>query len=190
MAGYTFSLETRAIIKVEKQGEDKEWWWVPDVKEINERQFIYVSKWDRNLVKFCLGHGLNLSKGNSTGINVEFIDNILSKRNAESQRAYVLASTTDDDETLDTPQKAKKRKKAKDSDNILVPIVEIDAPPITFESGTSKVPDNKIKVLFGTSAGNLYVEYTADNLNYIKTGVLKDKEQGKCGKTRLPKSDG
>ena len=154
--------------------------WVPSTKEASDgRVYIKLTKFDRSLVMFALGKGMQ-GKRNA---NVEAFDRLLEARKAASVQAVQAA--TDDSENTGT----KKRKvRAEDQSLLAASHVTIDVPEVRFQNQT--MGGYGMRCLWGIDSSCLWVELCKSNLKYMKAIICLGQGQG--GKTRsnarVPKS--
>ena len=150
--------------------------WVPSTKEASDgRVYIKLTKFDRSLVMFALGKGMQ-GKRNA---NVEAFDRLLEARKAASVQAVQAA--TDDSENTGT----KKRKvRAEDQSLLAASHVTIDVPEVRFQNQT--MGGYGMRCLWGIDSSCLWVELCKSNLKYMKA-IIYVLVKGKLAKLDFPR---
>ena len=160
--------------------------WIPQTKIVEGKKFICISKWDAGFVKFATGKSMErrASKPNNTG-NFDILDEIkrlrLESCNAKVQSLIAEAS-------VDLPQepkamKQKQQHKARDSDYVLGGIwISVPLPP------KDGVPGHTMNVLWSVTSPVIWMEYTIENLQYLKT-IVQSPDASK-GRARPAKGQG
>lgn len=154
--------------------------WVPDTKERGGLTFLKVDKWDRELNMFITGQGLDLSKCGRSNINYRFIEQLQRLRTQACDEAVSEAYAFDD---AMAEQGRKRSRKARLVDEDLVaPYLQIEGPTVVRADGQT-VDAMPLNVLFGIKNNPLWLHCTAENLEYLRQGVLASRdagEQGRC----------
>ena len=154
--------------------------WCPTTRVVMDTHFFCVDKWDRKLNMFCIGRGLNLKRGRTTNINCKFIDSLAKLRSEASDIAVAKAYEDDADEGAQDKKRKKARKaRASDSD-IASPIVDIEVPDV--HRANVMVAGRRMRVLFGVKNHPVWLELTAENLDYVRHAVLVDIENNERGR--------
>jgi hypothetical protein len=161
--------------------------WCPVTQEVDGMHFFMVDKWDRRLTTFCTGKGLNLKKGQKADINCQFIDHLQKLRSSAADEAVARAYEVEEDG--DGARSRKKSRKAKISDaDIADKVVEIEGPSV--QRADVVIPGRVMKALFGIKNHPLWLELTAENLEYIRHGVLASLESNAVGRKWKGKASG
>jgi hypothetical protein len=155
--------------------------WAPDVKNINGQTFLQIDKWSRQLCMFVCGAGLNLSKAKkSTSINCLFLEDLQRRRTAACDEAVADAYGVDD-AFQEGPPKKKRARKAKEADRDIAPsVVAVRCPEV--KRLDLVLPATTIHMLFGVKNNNLWVELSAENLEYLRHGILASVEAREFGR--------
>ena len=154
--------------------------WCPTTRVVMDTHFFCDDKWDRKLNMFCTGRGLSLKRGRKSNINCKFIDS-LAKLRSEASDIAVAKAYEDDATEGDQDKKRKKARKAKASDaDIAPPIVDIEVPDV--HRANVMVDGRRMRVLFGVKNHPVWLELTAENLDYVRHAVLADVENNEVGR--------
>ena len=160
--------------------------WIPQTKIVEGKKFICISKWDAGFVKFATGKSMErrASKPNNTG-NFDILDEIKRLR-LESCNAKVQSLIAEASVDLPEEPKAKKQKqqhKARDSDYVIGGTwISVALPP------KDGVPGHTMDVLWSVTSPVVWMEYTIENLQYLKT-IVQSPDASK-GRARPAKGQG
>ena len=150
--------------------------WCPDTILVDGLHFLRIDKWDRKLNVFCTGKGLNLNPGRKSNINYKFLEDMQRLRTQACDNALVHAYHSGDDE-----RPLKKMRKARMSDrDVAGHVVEIVCPDL--HRAGHVISGLTMKALFGVKNNPLWIELSAQNLEYIRNGVLMSIEQHELGR--------
>ena len=143
--------------------------WIPDYKEIGERVFIKVSKWDRVFSQWVNGKAIQFGKKDTT-IACPFWDDLVKNSRqasiAAAEKARQEAAMDDDDENQQTERKRKKRiPKISNADGGLTPVIKVT------------VGGRMVNALFNVGREScLWLEYSPATLFSLKGDILGSKE--------------
>ena len=143
--------------------------WIPETKTVNGMQFIGLSKWNRDFVKFVTGKGLGFGNTQSNQVNSAFFDNVLAARKQASIEAVTKALEYDEAPEGDLQQEGSKRRAKRSkkhswsvlcsSEALADPVIEIVADGFSMQ------------VLTELRSNMVWVELTKNNLAFIQKGV-------------------
>ena len=141
--------------------------WVPDVKVVNGRSFIGISKWCRHFFLFATGRALDFRKDPSSHGNLEFVNTLIKLRKAASRDAIESAIQLDEEDAADGEHKRKgKKRKVTWHEEVAA---ELTGPAFV----TINVDGHEMTVLSELKSAVLWVEFNRSNLAVIKTGVCE-----------------
>ena len=136
--------------------------WAPDQKEVENKRFMSISKWNRGFVRFMTGKALDLRKekqAKSGSVDSPFMQKLLDARQEAADKLLQEALTVEDE----SQQPTKKRKVARASRKHAIHV------PNTMEMEMSGYT---LTLLFeGVGSSNVWVEMTEDNCNWLKTQI-------------------
>ena len=134
--------------------------WIPEVKVVQGKMYVKVSKWTRGFVQLTTGKALDLRKCQQNKANCSFLEQLCKARDAAVDNLYTLAMTVDSDsETTASPKK--KRRKAKEEHCEMIDAVTI-----------IHIGDRPVNVLCsGVRSNVLWVELEKDILEALRDGV-------------------
>ena len=168
-------MEKQVVIKL--PGCKKKW--IPEYKEIGDRVFIKVCKWDRVIWQWILGKAMQFGKKDTT-ITCDFWENLVKEARLASigaaEKARQDAAVDDDagDDKAPEGSGTRKRKlpKISNADAGLTPVVHVSV-------GGRLVP-----ALFNVSRESaIWLEYSPGTLFSLKGSILASRE----GKAPSPK---
>lgn len=156
--------------------------WVPEILDKFGLPFIRLQKFDRNLTQFVLGKSMDMRAGKNVSCNTKSFDLLLHLRR-EACIAAVEAALKQDDDSGVGIKKKKRQVKEQDKDVLDLPWVFVEIPSIEIKEGKTVGP-HRCKMLFGLKDADLWIEFSAMNLLYFQTMILKDHQLGLFGRTK------
>lgn len=171
------SIEKKYIVK----DKNIKMWCLEVEEKVIDNQvvpFMQVSKWDRGLVRFCIGKALNFDTG--VNINCKFMEDFQDARTKASHESFWQAMQMDSDDE-DSPDKKKKKaavpkSKPKKADSAIVnPIVlaevtDVDGRPM------------QVRCLWGVKNSDVYMEANLSNLEWLRAKVQKSLADDEAGR--------
>jgi hypothetical protein len=139
--------------------------WVPDVKVVNGRSFIGISKWCRHFFLFATGRALDFRKDPSSHGNLEFVNTLIKLRKSASRAAIEAAIQLDEDDAADGEHKRKAKKRRVAWHEVVA--AELTGPAFV----TIDIDGHEMTVLSELKSAVLWVEFNHSNLAVIKTGI-------------------
>ena len=144
--------------------------WARQLQTIGDTKLMLLSKWDRGLTKFLTGKCLDWNKDkknlNSASAG-SYLDHLRKLRKAASLKAVQDAHTNDSDEEAPGPSSKRARRTAVRVTAEMAhfsPMVTIELPAV---GGVEARP---VKVAFGVSSRELWMEVDESNLLHIVLG--------------------
>ena len=165
--------------------------WVPETKEVDDRVFIRLHKWDRGLYRFAIGRSLCF-KGDHE--NIGLVDDLCVRRNRACDELYrQLREEEDDVGDAAGPSNKKPRKgyirKSRASDCAFLPkTVTIKLPDAQHDDGRVLHGHECLFLTDGIRTSNVFVELTVENLDYIHQFVSLSGNRGRSRKKRARES--
>ena len=184
--------DEQAAVKIEQKWvvtSSGERAWLPTTVEKAGAPFVRLSKFDRGFVKFCLNKTMSSTSKKGDGhrnANVPHFDALLSLRKEASIQAASAALEMEDSLTEESKAMKRKKRKVREEDAHLVsPIVTIQTPQLQWK-GVTHV-SRPMRVLWGLTSKNLWVELTKENMTFMKNMVASGQTQLKPRKRASPK---
>ena len=144
--------------------------WARQLQTIGDTKLMLLSKWDRGLTKFLTGKCLDWNKDkknlNSASAG-SYLDHLRKLRKTASLKAVQDAHTNDSDEEVPGPSSKRARRTAVRVTAEMAhfsPMVTIELPAV---GGVEARP---VKVAFGVSSRELWMEVDESNLLHIVLG--------------------
>ena len=140
--------------------------WVPQVQTIGDTKLMLLSKWDRGLTKFLTGKCLDWNKDkknlNSTSAG-SYLDHLCKLRKAASLKALQDAHTNESEDEVPGPRRTAVRVVTAEMAHFS-PLVTIELPAV------GDIEARPVKVAFGVSSRELWMEVDESNLLHIVLG--------------------
>jgi hypothetical protein len=147
--------------------------WYPMQETVNGQHFMAIQKRDRGLGRLVLKHGMVTNRDTKNDINLSFMDELqcIRTRACDAAVQKVLQQSDEPDSKRTYKQKTRR---AKPGDKGIAPkTITITVPPATLEDGT-QLNSIEMQVLFGCKCNDVYVEMTAENIDYIVKRLRND----------------
>lgn len=155
--------------------------WCPDTKEVQGHTFVRLSKFDRALVRFALGKGMNMRKEVARSANVQMFDVLLNLRRKASTEAAERAMQMD--EAGSKKQRVTEQHRALVDEVVTLRLPELPAADVhPVSRGVFEC-----KALWGLQSGDLWIELLPQNLVWFRDMIRLG--QHEKGKTRAQKGD-
>lgn len=145
--------------------------WVPEIKNVNNIDFVGLFKWDRHFVHFSTGHALDFRGHSRKDANTEFFDKLLRAQKKASVEAVTAALNEGESEqhAEEEDQPAKRRKKKPQTYPMKVLLESEMVGPAIVEIN---VDGHRMNVLCKLGKSNsLWVEINEENMNFIRRGT-------------------
>lgn len=161
--------------------------WVPEVKEVDDKVFIRLHKWDRGLHRFATGRSLCF-KGSHE--NIGLVDNLCVRRNRACDELYRQLREEEDglDNTAGPSNKRPRKvyiRKSRASDCAYLPkIVTIKLPDAQHEDGRVLEGHDCLFLTECTRTSSVFVEMTVENLDFIHQYVSWSDNRGRSWRKR------
>ncbi|CAJ1382602.1 unnamed protein product [Effrenium voratum] len=163
--------------------------WLPTTVEKAGAPFVKLAKFDRGFVKFCLNKTMSSTSKKGDGhrnANVPHFDAMLGLRKEASVLAASAALEMEDSLPEDSKAVRRKKRKVREEDAHLVsPIVTIQTPQLEWKGVTHE--SRGMRVLWGLTSKNLWIELTVENMSFMKNLVASGQKQLKPRKRASPK---
>ena len=162
--------------------------WLPETVEKGGTTFVRLQKFDRGFIYFCLEKGMDTSKnGKTTNANTQgFNDLLVARKEASLKLAQDALEMPDNTGEEHRPSKKSKRKRVTQADQQLVnPIVQIQLPVLDHDGKVWE--DRPAKCLWGLTCSDLWIEFTTENLAYMKALIQSGQPDLKPRKRASPK---
>lgn len=168
------SIEQQWVVRFTEPGK-KTRTWVPTVEKHGPLVFCKLQKFDRQFVMFATGQSLD-NKG--INCNTKGFDGILGRRRAASIQAIAKAR-----EPADASEKCSAKRKITTADSELLneKWVLVELEELECESFTSEEANKTAKCLWGLQKTDLWIEFTAKNLLYMRALIRRDLAQKQLG---------
>ncbi|CAK9114135.1 unnamed protein product, partial [Durusdinium trenchii] len=159
--------------------------WVPQVQTIGDSKLMLLSKWDRGLTKFLTGKCLDWNKDkknlNSTSAGA-YLDHLCKLRKAASLKAVQDAHANESDDEVPGPSSKRARRTAV---RVTADMAHF-SPMVTIElPAAGGVEAKPVKVAFGTSSRDLWMEVDQSNLLHVVLGMKEwEAEKGRGRKVK------
>ena len=141
--------------------------WIPDYKEIGDRVFIKVSKWDRVFSQWIVGKAIMFGKKDTT-ITCPFWEDLVKEARQASITAAEKArqeAAMDEDDDEQTRKRKKQLSKISNADGGLTPVIKVT------------VGGRMVNALFNVSReSTVWLEYSPATLFSLKGDILCSKE--------------
>ena len=162
--------------------------WFPQCKEVMDRTFIRLQKWDRELTKAILGKALDLrATARGPNLNVKTFDELVRMRTAASRDA-VMAGLTGNDDDSENEQKPAKKRRVRESDRLLAAEDWVTLTLQEFMFEDQKVGPLEARFLWGITSPELWMELSEHNVNYVVAAIQRDVQSSERGRTRQAKA--
>ena len=164
--------------------------WKPaEIETSDGKPFVRIDKWDRKLVKACVGKSMNVSADTSQKVdaNVRFMDELMKARQdaCNEKLAAALAPPPDQDEPYAKRRnKTKKPRTAKKKDIVFLPHV-CELTMDGFEDDDGVVGPTTIEVLtkaFWTRF--IWVSLDPATIKFVIRAIRNDLKLGRVGRRR------
>jgi hypothetical protein len=161
--------------------------WTPELKQVDGRTFICISKWCRQFFHFATGKPLDFRKDHAGPCNMTFINTLIRLRKQAAVDAISRAIQHDEEDDADKPSRGKRKKVSWQvilSSELLGPQL-VDIRPC----------GHQMTVISELRSPSIWVEFLFDNLDFIRKGVKDSydtpmpKRQRKGKKAKHPRDD-
>ena len=158
--------------------------WMPELKQVNGRTFICISKWCRQFFHFATGKALDFRKDHSGQHNMTFINTLIRLRKQAAVEAISKAIQVEEaDDENNNVRKSARGKKRKASWQEVVSS-EMLGPQLVDITNCG----HQMTVISELRSPAIWVEFNFHNLDFIRKGVKDSYETPMTKRRRRAKN--